>query len=43
MPSMQSLADMVAGQPVAVEWAKVDRYRRKVGKVLLDGQDCNLV
>lgn len=41
--SKQSLADMVAGQSVAVEWVKVDKYRRKVGKVLLDGLDCNLV
>ena len=41
--SKQSLADMVAGQPVAVEWVKVDKYGRKVGKVLLAGLDCNLV
>ena len=41
--SKQSLADMVAGQSVAVEWIKVDRYGRKVGKVLLGGLDCNLV
>ena len=40
--SKQSLADMVAGQSVAVEWVKVDRYGRKVGKVLLAGQDANL-
>ena len=41
--SKQSLADMVAGQSVAVEWVKVDKYGRKVGKVLLAGLDCNLV
>jgi len=41
--SKQSLADMVAGQSVAVEWIKADRYGRKVGKVLLAGQDANLV
>lgn len=41
--SKQSLADMVAGQSVAVEWVKVDKYKRKVGKVLLNGVDCNLV
>ena len=41
--SKQSLADMVAGQPVAVEWVKADRYGRKLGKVLLAGQDANLV
>ena len=40
--SKQSLADMVAGQSVAVEWVKVDRYGRKLGKVLLAGQDANL-
>ena len=33
--SKQSLVDMVAGQSVAVEWVKVDKYGRKVGKVLL--------
>ncbi|GAB3483729.1 thermonuclease family protein [Polaromonas eurypsychrophila] len=41
--SKQSLAEQVAGQSVAVEWDKVDRYGRKVGKVLLAGLDCNLV
>ena len=40
--SKQSLVDQVAGQSVAVEWAKVDKYRRKLGKVLLAGRDCNL-
>jgi endonuclease YncB( thermonuclease family) len=41
--SKQSLADMVAGQSVAVEWVKADKYGRKLGKVLLAGLDCNLV
>ena len=41
--SKQSLAKQVAGQSVAVEWDKVDRYGRKVGKVLLAGLDSNLV
>lgn len=40
--SKESLAEQVAGQSVAVEWVKVDRYGRKVGKVLLAGLDCNL-
>jgi endonuclease YncB( thermonuclease family) len=40
--SKQSLADMVAGQSVVVEWVKVDKYKRKVGKVLLADLDCNL-
>ena len=44
MPTLkESLAKQVAGQSVAVEWDKVDRYGRKVGKVLLDGLDSNLV
>lgn len=41
--SKQSLAEQVAGQSVAVEWVKIDKYGRKVGKVLLAGLDCNLV
>ena len=41
--SKESLAEQVAGQSVAVEWEKVDRYGRKVGKVLLAGLDSNLV
>ena len=41
--SKQSLVEQVAGQSVAVEWVKVDKYGRKVGKVLLAGLDCNLV
>lgn len=40
--SKESLAEQVAGRSVAVEWEKVDRYGRKVGKVLLGGLDCNL-
>ena len=28
---------------MAVEWVKADRYGRKVGKVMLEGLDCNLV
>ena len=41
--SKQSLADMVAGQAVAVDWVKADKYRRKVGKVMLAGLDVNLM
>jgi endonuclease YncB( thermonuclease family) len=40
--SKQSLVERVAGQAAAVEWSKSDKYGRKVGKVLLDGQDINL-
>ena len=41
--SKQSLAKQAAGKSVAVDWVKVDKYGRKVGKVLLAGLDCNLV
>ena len=41
--SKQSLSEMVAGQFVVVDWVKVDRYGRKVGKVLLGGLDCSLM
>ena len=41
--SKESLAELVAGQSVAVEWDKVDRYGRKVGKVRVGGLDSNLV
>ncbi len=41
--SEESRAEQVAGQSVAVEWDKVDRYGREVGKVLLAGMDSNLV
>ena len=41
--SKQSLVEQVAGQSVAVNWVKVDRYGRKLGKVLQAGLDCNLV
>jgi len=33
---------MVAGQQVAVETDKTDRFGRSVGKVLLQGRDVNL-
>jgi endonuclease YncB( thermonuclease family) len=40
--SKQSLVAKVTGQYVVIEWDKVDRFGRKVGKVLLGGQDVNL-
>jgi endonuclease YncB( thermonuclease family) len=40
--SKKSLSSMVAGQVVAVHWDKEDRYRRKLGKVMLGDMDCNL-
>lgn len=41
--SKQSLSDLVFGKIVAVETNKRDKYGRQVGKILLDGQDVNLV
>ena len=32
--SKQSLVEQVAGQSVAVEWVKVDKYGRKLGMAL---------
>lgn len=40
--SKQSLGDLIFGKVVAVETKKLDRYKRHVGKILLDGQDINL-
>lgn len=38
----QSLSNLVFGRSVNVEWQKLDRYERIVGKVLVGGQDANL-
>lgn len=40
--SKENLSKLVYGKHVTVVWEKVDRYRRTVGKILLDGQDINL-
>ena len=40
--SREYLASMVAGQQVAVETDKTDRFGRSIGKVLLQGRDINL-
>ncbi len=40
--SKESLSSLVFGKPVAVETDKQDRYRRNIGKVLVDGLDANL-
>lgn len=37
--SRNHLAERVAGQTVTVEWHKLDRYQRVIGKVLLQGED----
>jgi endonuclease YncB( thermonuclease family)/methylphosphotriester-DNA--protein-cysteine methyltransferase len=40
--SKENLSKMVFGKQVTVIWEKVDKYRRTVGKVLLDGKDINI-
>lgn len=40
--SKEHLSELVAGKQVTVETTKLDRYKRSVGKVLVDGQDANL-
>ena len=41
--SKESLSDMVFGKTVNVETEKRDKYGRQIGKVLINGQDVNLV
>lgn len=41
--SKKSLSDLVFGKQVTVDWQKQDRYGRTVGKVLMNGQDVNLL
>ena len=40
--STKNLARYVAGKNVEVEYSKHDRYKRIIGKLILDGQDINL-
>lgn len=40
--SKENLSRQVYGRAVEVEWDKTDRYRRLVGKVIVDGHDANL-
>jgi len=40
--SKQHLAGLVFNKKVTVEWDKLDRYGRTVGKVLANGRDANL-
>nr|MDP2190785.1 thermonuclease family protein [Rhodoferax sp.] len=41
--SKESLSDLVFDKTVNVETSKRDRYGREIGKVLVNGQDVNLV
>lgn len=40
--SKQALSGLVFDKSVQVDWHKLDRYGRKVGKVLIEGLDANL-
>lgn len=40
--SKEHLSSLVFGKQVTVETEKQDRYRRTVGKVIIDGRDANL-
>jgi len=40
--SKQHLSDLVFNKQVTVEWNKLDRYGRTVGKILVSGVDTNL-
>ncbi len=40
--SKQALADLIDGKTVSVEYNKLDRYQRVVGKITFNGQDVNL-
>lgn len=38
----QSLSDLAYDRTVQIDWNKLDRYGRVIGKVLVNGQDVNL-
>lgn len=40
--SKQALTDDIDGKTVTVEYNKLDKYQRIVGKIMLDGKDVNL-
>ena len=40
--SKQALSDCAFGKSAVVEYDKKDKYGRTVGKVMVDGKDCNL-
>jgi endonuclease YncB( thermonuclease family) len=40
--SQQNLSRMVLGKQVSIFWTKVDKYRRTVGTIKLDGRDVNI-
>ena len=40
--SKENLSDLIAGKFVVVEYDKLDRYQRIIGKIQLSGEDINL-
>jgi endonuclease YncB( thermonuclease family)/methylphosphotriester-DNA--protein-cysteine methyltransferase len=40
--SQQNLSRMVLDKQVTIVWTKVDKYRRTVGTIMLDGKDVNI-
>jgi endonuclease YncB( thermonuclease family)/methylphosphotriester-DNA--protein-cysteine methyltransferase len=40
--SQKNLSSMVMGKQVTILWNKVDKYRRTVGTIMLDGRDINI-
>jgi endonuclease YncB( thermonuclease family)/methylphosphotriester-DNA--protein-cysteine methyltransferase len=40
--SQQNLSRLVLGKQVSIYWTKVDKYRRTVGTIMLDGNDMNI-
>lgn len=40
--SKQSMSECAFGKSVEVQWVKIDRYGRTIGKVLANGVDCGL-
>lgn len=41
--SRKSLANLIAGKKVTVKWQKRDRYQRILGRVILDGDEINIL
>ena len=41
--SKQALAELIDGKMVTVEYNKLDKYQRLVGKIIFHGQDVNLL
>lgn len=40
--AQKNLSGMVLGKQVTIVWNKVDKYRRTVGTIMLDGRDINI-